>query len=127
MSGDFADMRILGRASSYDALMDILRARKDELAITFECLDAAAGTQGGYCSKILAPVPIRQIGRLSLGCILQAMGLTLLVAEDLTALKKIERQLEKRVRPVREAGHRRTGRKRWRFPKGPEHAKLMRA
>jgi hypothetical protein len=132
MTAELGDRRILGAANTYDGLMDLLRKRKNELGITFECLDAASGTQPGYSAKICAPVPIRVLGRLSLGLMLQAMGLTLLVCEDRAALEKIRNQLEQRKRPKRDASNampaapRKKRRKFLPFSRSPEFARLMR-
>jgi hypothetical protein len=81
----------------YKELVAALRARADELQITRETLDHVAGLQSGYAAKLLAPVPIRRIGR-ALGPILSAMGLALVVVEDVEVLKRIDSQLTKRNR-----------------------------
>jgi hypothetical protein len=101
---EIGDRSILAEVSDYDGLIAALRARADELKITRLGLDAVSGLESGYSAKLLSSVPVRQLGRVSLGPILGAMGLALVVVEDLTALRKIERQLEKRLRPLRNAG-----------------------
>ena len=82
-------------------LLDIARARRDELNISHETIDALAGFPAGYASKILAPVPIRGIGYGSLGDLLGALGLALIVVEDLAAAERVRRRWLPRRRPQR--------------------------
>ena len=95
--------RTLAEVTDYDSLMEAFRARTRELKVTMETIDEVTGLQAGYAGKLLAPVPMRAIGRVSLGPLLTCLGLRLVVVEDLAALKKIERRLSKRLRPVRDA------------------------
>jgi hypothetical protein len=44
-------MRELGRIHSYEDLIGVLRARLDELDITFLTLDELAGFSSGYCKS----------------------------------------------------------------------------
>lgn len=87
----------------YAGLLGALRARADELGVTREALDAVTGLQGGYAGKLLAPVPIKHLGHTSLGPMLAAMGLMLIVVEDVETLTRITKRMEKRQRPVADA------------------------
>jgi len=99
------DRRVLAVISTYDDLIAALRARADELRVTRLGLDRAMRTlPDGYASKLLSEIPIRTLGRVSLGPVLGALGMALVAVEDLTALKKIEHHLERRIRPLRNAG-----------------------
>lgn len=82
--------------SNYTALLDCIRARKAELDISFEVLDAVSGLQSGYSAKLLAPHPARHMGELSLACILGALGLRLICVEDPEALALVRDRLVKR-------------------------------
>jgi hypothetical protein len=95
--------RQLARVTDYKQLMDALRARVRELDVTLETIDAVAGFHSNYSGKLLAPTPIRTLGRLSLGALLQSLGLALIVVEDPAALKRVESRLTKRRRPPRDA------------------------
>ena len=125
--------REIAVVQSYDELIRALRKRADELKITRETIDAVTGLQGGYSAKLLASVPIRMLGRVSFGPILQCLGIILIVAEDPTQLERISRQFEKRSRPAAfYAGNAMLAKKRKRRPfaafrKSPEFARLMRA
>jgi hypothetical protein len=59
--------RALAEVHDYAGLHASLRARSDELAVSRAELDSLSGLQGGYCSKLLAPVPIKRLGMESLG------------------------------------------------------------
>ena len=63
-------------------LVEALRQRRDELDISHETIDAIAGLQSGYASKLLAPRAPRNIGYMSLGDIMGALGVGLQVVED---------------------------------------------
>lgn len=95
--------RQLATVNEYTELMAALRARATELNVSRETLDAVSGLQAGYCAKLLAPVPIRAIGPSSLGPLLQALGLALIVVEDLSNFQKIEGRMRKRLRKEADA------------------------
>ena len=61
-----------------DGLIRACVARRRELGLTQLQVDAAAGIQDGYCGKWEAGV--KGLGRMSLGCILGALRLKLIVA-----------------------------------------------
>jgi hypothetical protein len=115
----------------YDGLMAGLRERADFLNVTRAQLDEAMKTlPDGYASKLLCPVPIRALGRISLGPMLHALGLKIVLVEDPTALRQVERRIAKRRKQSDDARHNMlatTKRSKWRFPKGREFAKLMQA
>lgn len=81
---------------NYQEFMDALRARADELGMTRLDIDDRAGLQDGYASKLLAPVPIKSVGPVSLGPVLGAMGLMIVVVEDAEALARIRVNSKKR-------------------------------
>jgi hypothetical protein len=82
--------------SNYTALLDCIRARKAELDISFEVLDAVSGLQSGYSAKLLAPHPARRLGEVSLACLLGALGLRLIVEPDPVALALVRDRLVQR-------------------------------
>src|SRR5262245_40913385 len=125
-----AGCKIIGRVSDYNTLIALLRKRQADLGVAMETVDAVAGLPLRYTAKLLAPVPVRQLGRVSFGPLLQCLGMTLLAVEDLAALKRIESRLSKRRRSPQDAGRNMLAakvRKRHRFPRGSDHARLMRA
>lgn len=90
--------RQLAVVREYGELMTALRNRANALDVPREAIDALAGLQSGYTAKLLAPVPIRAIGPTSLGPLLQALGVAIIIVEDLATFEKIEARLRKRRR-----------------------------
>jgi hypothetical protein len=82
---------ILAEIRNYDDLHKALRQRAQSLNITCETIDLVSGLCGGYAAKILAPKPIRNIGPTSMGLLLPALGIKLLVVEDAQAMLQYAR------------------------------------
>src|SRR5262249_53491548 len=80
--------RKLGVVRSYDELVEALRARAFELNATRDAIDEVAGLQRGYSAKVLAPGTPRCLGRQSMGPLLGALGVMLLVVEDEKAMER---------------------------------------
>jgi hypothetical protein len=86
---------------SMDELVQALRTRRDELNISHETIDAIAGLQSGYTSKLLAPKPIKNLGPMSFGSLLGALGLAVVVVPDPQAEARVEKHWTKRKRPMK--------------------------
>ena len=96
--------RYLAEIHDYQAVHGALRARADELNISRETIDSVAGLQSGYCGKLLGPGMTRSFGPVSLGLLLRALGVKLLLVEDAEALEKVKNRLvpkERIARPPR--------------------------
>jgi len=93
------EARQIAVVRDYDALMDALRARRDELKVTHAVIDDVSGVQPGYASKLLADPPIKGFGRVSLGPILGALGLQLIVVVDPEGFRRVRSRLDERIRP----------------------------
>jgi hypothetical protein len=91
------DPKLLAIARDYGELIDALRGRVDELGLTMQTLDDLSGVQQGYCAKILGPAQSKSLGPISLGCLLQALGLSLQVVEDPEAVAMIGHRWERRA------------------------------
>lgn len=91
-----SDCRPLAVVRSYDDLHAALRARADALNVSRQTLDHISGLQSGYCSKLLAPVPIKAIGRASLAPLLGALGLKILIVVDDEMMAQISARLVER-------------------------------
>lgn len=90
--------KTIATVRSYRQLMSVFRARSDELEITRQTVDAAAGLPPGYSGKLLAPIPIKNVGINSLGALLGVLGLALIVVEDSDAALTFKTKLVKRQR-----------------------------
>jgi hypothetical protein len=89
----------LATVRDYADLHAALRARAAALNVSRETIDDIAGLQAGYAAKLLAPNPqgsLRVMGHYTLGLMLGALGLKLLVVVDDAALAKVARRLVQR-------------------------------
>lgn len=84
---------------SMPELVQALRDRRDALNISHETIDSIAGLQSGYTSKLLAPKPIKNLGPMSFGSLLGALGLAVVVVEDQTMCERVSKHWEPRKRP----------------------------
>jgi hypothetical protein len=89
--------------TGYTALLDVIRARRAELGVSFEVLDLTAGLTPGHSQKIIGETPVKNFGRVSLECILGALGLVLVVRPDPVGLARVQGRLAGRLlsHPVR--------------------------
>jgi hypothetical protein len=85
--------RLLGEVHDYAELLDALRKRLSELGTSMERVDDVAGLPSRYTSKLFAPVQIKSLGRVSMGPLLGALGLKLLVIEDPAAFARVKHRL----------------------------------
>lgn len=93
-------LKELATVRSYHELIAVLRTRADELDLTREAIEVGANLQPGYAAKLLAQVPIKGLGPLSLGPLLGILGLKLVVIEDREVLRS---QFPKRKRVMKRA------------------------
>ena len=80
---------------TYDDLHQALRARSASLKVARETLDEIAGLGNCYVNKLIGPTPIKQLGKISLGALLGAMGVMLVLVEDPDALARVGKRLKK--------------------------------
>jgi hypothetical protein len=86
----------LARIENYDQLVEALRARAAALNLSFEMLDTLSGLADHYSAKVLTPhrqLSMRTLGKLSLGCVLGALGTELLLVENSHAMIKLSDRL----------------------------------
>jgi hypothetical protein len=87
--------------TSLTELLAALRDRRDELNIPHEIIDDIAGFQSGYTSKLLAPRPSKNLGYMSLGAVMGALGVGLVLVEDSARRALVEGRWRERKRPPR--------------------------
>ena len=88
-----------------DDIVAALRARRDELNISHETIDAIALYADGYTSKLLAPEPMKGLGHISLPSLLEALGCALVLVEDSAAVERMRGKWTPRKRPQKLAGN----------------------
>lgn len=98
--------RIIATVRDYDGLVAALRARVAELNIAGETVDRIAGLPDRYTSKLFAPIPIKGMGRVSLGPMLGALGLKIIVVEDAEAMAKVAARLQRKEEQYASTGMR---------------------
>jgi hypothetical protein len=69
-------------ATDYSGFRTAIRQRVEQLNISRACLDSITGSPDGYTGRLLAPLAHKKIGQLSLGRILRAAGLKMLLVDD---------------------------------------------
>lgn len=88
-----------------EELRALICDRRDALNVAHTTIDAIAGVQEGYTSKLLAPEPIRHFGPESLAAILGALALGIVrveIVEDAEAAAKVSgRWVPRKRRPNR--------------------------
>jgi len=79
------EARPIATVSTYDEMIEALRARKAELAISNETLDRLTQWAPGYAGKVLGDAQSRRLGPLTLWEMLAALGVGLQLVEVMTA------------------------------------------
>jgi hypothetical protein len=77
----------------YEDLLQAIRMRRDQLAVTHAVLDDVSGLQIGYVSKMLADPPVKNMGIMAMGPLLGALGVQLLMVEDPEAFARVRGRL----------------------------------
>ncbi|MHC4043562.1 hypothetical protein [Bradyrhizobium sp. 23AC] len=86
--------------TDYDGLIQALRDRRDQLDVGHEVLCEIGGLQSGYVSKLLAPRPMKNLGPVSFGALLGALGVAVIIVEDPAAVARVRDRWVKRKRHV---------------------------
>jgi hypothetical protein len=90
-------MRRIAVVSDYRELVAALRARAEALDVSNLVLDDITGLASGHTGKLLSLYPKRTLGRVSLGALLAALGVKLVVIEDPEALDRVKGRLTQRA------------------------------
>jgi hypothetical protein len=87
---------VLAVFDHHEDLRTALRRRKEQIGMSFLELDERVGLPQGYTSKLLAPAALKNLGPLSLGLLLQGLGVRLALIADIAPTP---------LTPKREGGH----------------------
>ncbi len=90
--------RIIAAISDSEDLRRVFRARAEELNLSRNTLDEIAGLPAGYCAKLLADPPVRDIGPTSLWPLLGALGLAFAAIEDEAAMVRTRKAPKRKMR-----------------------------
>jgi len=90
------DGRVLATVTDYAGMLAALRDRADELRLSREAIDQVAGLPSGYSGKILGIGQVRRLNLISLGPVLGALGVKLVMVVDGAALKQFGSRSAKR-------------------------------
>src|SRR5689334_18640838 len=93
MVAHMSEARQIAIVRSYDELIAAMSNRAIELQITRKQLAEIAGIADGLATNALAPGASKSLGRTTLGPVLGALGLQLVVQEDEEALKRIKNRV----------------------------------
>jgi hypothetical protein len=86
---------------SYDDLKRFLREIAADLGMTNAMLDEISGVQSGYAGKLLAPNSTKNLGPMSFGAILGALGLKFQLVVDEEARARIISRFDRSVKSRR--------------------------
>src|SRR5579863_4379400 len=81
--------RQLGEVMDYQSLLEVMRARADQLQLSRGSDDnaALAGLGDRYLSRLLAPNPTRKLGMKTMGAVLGLLQMKLIAVEDADAVR----------------------------------------
>ena len=95
--------RALATVTDYAGLVAAIKARVGELEISYETADELAGLTERHFSKLLAPIPTRGFGPSTMGKVLAALGLVLIVSEDAERMCRIQPRLSEMPKKAKHA------------------------
>lgn len=93
------DARRIWEAADYDAMIEIIVARKNELNLSDEAVDNRANLARGHTGKILCAARLKKLGALTMFALPWAVGLKIAFVEDTEALATLADEGDVRKRP----------------------------
>jgi hypothetical protein len=87
--------------TDYEALREGFIDRAEDLNVTRLALDEAGGFTGGHSAKILCTPPIKDLGKVSLGKMLKATGMALVLVIDDERFAPVKATMAKRKKTMR--------------------------
>jgi hypothetical protein len=120
-----ADPSILAVARSLDDVREAVRLRCAQLGITRNELDERAGLTEGHAGKLLSLRGVKHLGRVSLGRVMAATDLVLIVAVDGEPVEQIEQAIaDRHIASISQANNKAPH---WRSGKGSTWGRRMAA
>jgi hypothetical protein len=94
---------VIGEARTHDELVELLRARKDQLGLSNGWMDSAMGLTDGHCDKVIGVSGERGLSRLTIDGALAVLALKIQVVEDKAQAARMrpiwEKRDQRQVRP----------------------------
>lgn len=81
----------------YDAMIELIRARLDQLQIAHKTVDHLVGWSDGYLGKVVGDARIKKLGFDGGFMLLQALALKIEIVEDPEMLAKMEHRYEQAI------------------------------
>jgi hypothetical protein len=103
----WSEPHVVAVARSYEEFLEGLKRRRADLRLTLALTGEIAGLQNGYAEKILAPTPLRHLGRVSFTALIGALGLAVVLVEDPEQMARVKNRHTPRLRPPQRTGRRR--------------------
>jgi hypothetical protein len=82
--------------TSYDEMIDALRARKAELGLSDAVVDDLTGLPTGYTGKVLGPARVKKMGALSLWLMLEVLAFDMRLDSSVEKAARMQERWEKR-------------------------------
>lgn len=76
------------------AIVAVIRGRLDELRMSHASLENLAGLASGHVGKVLGPAPVKRFGLDALWLVLPALGLKMVIEQDMDAVRVMEKRWE---------------------------------
>jgi hypothetical protein len=92
-----AEQQPFAIVNNYADLVAAIRERVRQLDVTMESIDETAGLASRHTSKLLAPEAPRRFGPVSLGPVLQVLGLKMVLTVDDEQFDRIKHRLAVRT------------------------------
>jgi hypothetical protein len=89
-------MTPIGEAIDYDSLQAVMRLRADQLKISRAEIDRLSGLPDGFASKVLCEQPIRRLGPDTIGPMMAALAMKMVLAQDAQAFAKYAARCQQR-------------------------------
>lgn len=89
--------RVLGIAKCHDDVVDLWRARKDELGLSDAFFDELSGLAVGQGAKIMGPSRVKSFGKLVFDIFNQTLAVKFVMVEDVEAAMAMEGRWQRRM------------------------------
>jgi hypothetical protein len=90
--------RVIGRAQTYDEVVDIFRRRQDELGLSNEVAEQLGGLTSGHVDKLLGPTRSKTMGAFTIDVLMEVFAVDFVMVESAEKLARMESRWEEKQR-----------------------------